>query len=283
MSTVAAYTAPTFGARLKSFLTTTRLFYTQALSVELTYRFSLVQSFVAVGISWVGLVLFWLAAGKSSNGFYSQEMLLLYFLYGSAHNIVQESRVSWNLSAGIRMGKLAASLLRPFPFLVSVVCQAASFATVRFVILTLLFGILMLVSANLRAVALGIPAEAWQAYAVALLLSLAIGWLTRIGIGLLAFDMTQTWGPELVFVSFYVAASGVSYPPDLLSAGLHTIVTWTPVYYMIGFPSLVLLGRIDGSEFLTQLTRGGIVFAISFAVVALMWRRGMKKFEAVGI
>jgi ABC-2 type transport system permease protein len=224
-----------------------------------------------------------MAAGRSGTGAYTQSALLLYFLYASGHTIIQESRVSWNLSMGIRMGKLAASLLRPYPYLVSVVCSAAAFATIRFVILALLFAGVIALSDDLQAAAQAVSADTLARYVGVLALSLAIGWVLRIGIGLLAFDMTQTWGPELIFMSFYVAASGVSFPPDLLPAWIHQIVTWTPVYYMVGFPSLVLLGRVDGAAFDVQLTRGAVVFGLTALVVWLEWRRGMKKFEAVGI
>jgi ABC-2 type transport system permease protein len=274
---------PSWPFRLRCLARSTRLFYTQALAVELTYRFSLVQGFVGTAVNCIGLILFWMAAGRGATGAYDRVGLLLYFLYASAHSIVQESRVSWNLATSIRMGKLAASLLRPCPFLVSVVCQAASFATVRVAILALIFAGLLGASETLRGAALAVPADVWRVYVLALVLSLAIGWLTRIGIGLLAFDMTQTWGPELIFLSFYVAASGLTYPPDLLPPGFHAVVTWTPVYYMIGFPSLILLGHLAGPVLVTELQHRGIVLAVTAFVVWAMWRRGMKKFEAVGI
>ena len=75
----------------------------------------------------------------------------------------------------------------------------------------------------------------------------------------------------------------MAYPPDLLHGALHSAVTWTPFYYIIGFPALILLGRIPVAAAMEELARGGVVFALSVAVCAVLWRRGLGKFEAVGI
>lgn len=264
-------------------LAATGIFYAQALAVELIYRFSLVQVFAGMAVGFLGLIFFWLAAGRAATQpGYGGATIVAYFLFAAAHTIVQESRVSWNLSAGIRMGKLAASLLRPYPFLVSVFCQAAAHATVRIVIIVLIFTGVLLFAPSLRQTILMVG-DVWLPYVAVLALSLAIGWVTRIGIGLLAFDMTQTWGPELVFLSLYAAASGANYPPDLLPAALHSLVTWTPFYYMVGYPTLVILGRVSGPELVSQFGQGAVVLVVTVSIVGLMWRRGLRRFEAVGI
>lgn len=273
----------TVGGGWRAKLVATRLFYAQALAVELIYRFSLVQVFVGMGIGFLGLVFFWLAAGKAATqAAYSGATLIAYFLFAAAHTIVQESRVSWNLSSGIRMGKLAASLLRPYPYLVSVFCLAAAHATIRLFIIAVIFSGIFVFVPSLRDV-LMLLGDVWLPYLAVLALSLALGWITRIGIGLLAFDMTQTWGPELVFLSLYAAISGVNYPADLLPDAMHMIVTWTPFYYMVGFPTLVILGRINGPELWLQFGQGACVLVLAALVVWFMWRRGLRKFEAVGI
>jgi ABC-2 type transport system permease protein len=95
--------------------------------------------------------------------------------------------------------------------------------------------------------------------------------------------MTQTWGPELIFLSIFSFASGVAFPVDLVPDWIYRIIEWTPVYYMVGFPALVFLNRLPEPVVLSGLIHGGIVTALTCVVVALMWRRGLGKFEAVGI
>jgi ABC-type uncharacterized transport system permease subunit len=55
------------------------------------------------------------------------------------------------------------------------------------------------------------------------------------------------------------------------------------MYYMVGFPVLTLMGRIPAGEFTNEASRGGLVILLTLIVTLLMWRRGIKKFEAIGI
>lgn len=266
-------------------LASTRLYYTQALSVELLYRFALFQGFLGVAVGFVGLTMFWLAAGRSAgeHAAYGPGLLISYFILTSAHSILHENKLSLNLSSGIRMGKLSASMLRPYPYLVSQLAQAAATATIRLGLLLPVFLILYLFVDGIHEIFAQLTAERLALYLATLTVSFAAGWLVKIALGLLAFDMTQTWGPELIFLSLYSAASGVSYPADLLSATLYNLASWTPVYYMIGFPALVLLGRIEGPAVIEGLQRGLLVAVVTGVIVWFMWKRGMTKFEAIGI
>jgi ABC-2 type transport system permease protein len=266
-------------------LASTWLSYLQFLSVELIYRYALLHVFVMSGVSLVGMLFFWTAAGENvaADAAYSAPLLVAYFIVVALLGIVQENRLSWNLSAAIRMGKLSAAMLRPFPYLFSVIAQAAAQVTVRAVLLVPMALLLFVSIDTLRNVASQWEASQLWAFAAAVALSLVIGWLTRICLGLLAFDMTQTWGPELIFLACWSVGSGASYPLDLLSPALYTFLSWTPVYYMIGFPTLILLGKIPVGEWGELFVRGGVVTLCLALLVTAMWRRGVKRFEAVGI
>jgi ABC-2 type transport system permease protein len=270
---------------MRRLFTATRLFFTQALAVELAYRFALAQSFLGVAFGFLGLILFWLAAARNGNAasIYSPGVLVAYFIVASAHGILHESRLSWNLSMGIRMGKLSASMLRPYPYLLTAIAQAAAHATLRILVMAPILALVVAFLPFFHDAAAQISGERLAWFLAALVVSLAAGWLIKIALGLLAFDMTQTWGPELIFLSIYSVASGIGYPADLLPAGILAVVRWTPVYYMIGFPTLVLLGRVDAAACIEGLGRGVVVSIVTGIVVWLMWRRGMRQFEAVGI
>lgn len=272
-------------ARAYNVARSTWLSYTQALSVELMYRLALFQSFITIGITLLGLLAFWLEAGKAAGAaaIYSRGALVAYFLIGSGHALIQENRLSWNLSAAIRMGKLSASMLRPFPFLCAIMAQAAAYATVRLVLILPVVALIAAAVPAFREVLLSLNTNSFINYAAAIALAVVVGWLVKLALGMLAFDLTQTWGPELIFVAFSAVSSGVSYPPDLLTGMMRSVVSWTPFYYMIGFPTLVLLGRVQGDLLLVELGKGTIVAALMAVLVAVMWRRGLKRFEAVGI
>jgi ABC-2 type transport system permease protein len=281
-----ALAPPPLGRRLVHLAAASRLFYSQALSVELVYRFALLQSFVSAAVLLLGLISFWVAAGRGAGpgARYGTGALVAYSVIATVFGVLHENRISWNLSASIRMGKLSAFMLRPYPFLGTVVAQAAAHATIRIVLLAPL--VALFVAAVPALAGLG-SAAAWSERIGPLLaasaLSLAAGWLSRIAIGLLAFDMTQTWGPEIIFQSVYAVASGIAYPPDLLPASLAAAVHWTPVYYMIGLPTLVALGRVPPEAVAGELAQGLVVVALVGVLVTVLWRRGVGKFEAIGL
>ena len=78
-----------------------------------------------VAIGSIGLLLFWLAAVRDSQATaYTSGMLVTYLMFAGGHAVLHENRLSFNLSTSIRMGKMSASMLRPFPFLISVTTQA---------------------------------------------------------------------------------------------------------------------------------------------------------------
>lgn len=266
-------------------LAATRLLYSQAIAVELMYRFSLVQGFIGIVVGFVGLIFFWLAAASTQTGqaLYPANVLISYFVLTSCHTILHENRISFNVSMAIRMGKMSASLLRPYPWLLTVFAQAFAHATIRLLILAPLFAAVFLLITPLRPVITSVTADQVLLYVASIFLSLIAGWTIKVVIGLLAFDMTQTWGPELIFLSIYSFASGVAFPVDLVPAWLYSLIEWTPVYYMVGFPALILLGRLSEAQLASGFLHGGLVTLMTCGTVWLMWRRGLHKFEAVGI
>jgi ABC-type uncharacterized transport system permease subunit len=55
------------------------------------------------------------------------------------------------------------------------------------------------------------------------------------------------------------------------------------MYYMLGFPTLTVMGRINPHDFWPIAMQGLVVCMSSIVIMILMWKRGIKQFEAVGI
>ena len=273
------------GARWGQLARSTSLSFSQALAVELIYRWPLVQGLLSIVVTAVGLILFWLAAGSAAQkgALYNANTLAGYFLVASCLSAIHENRLAMNLSLGIRMGKLSAGLIRPYPFLLGQFAQVAAQSVVRLAVAIPIMVGLAFVVPNLRGVFMAATSETLGLFVMALILGLFIGWCTKAVIGLLAFDLTQTWGPELIYISLYAAASGIGYPPDLIQEPLATALPWLPVYYLIGFPSMILLGHVPIADVWVGLGRGAMVLASLAILMTVMWRRGMRRFEAIGL
>ncbi|MEY4630090.1 MAG: family transporter protein, partial [Pseudomonadota bacterium] len=176
------------------------LFFSQQLSVQLGYRMAFAQVAVFEALGLAGTLFFWRAAAKDGEHGYSAAAIVVYFIVASSHQILQESGVSRSLSMDIRSGKLAVSLVRPFPFLIQPFAQAMAWSLSRLLMIApVLLAIFFLIT-PLREFFRDVAAQqglVWYlvSYGSSLALALACNLVVRIGLGLLAFDMTQTWGP----------------------------------------------------------------------------------------
>jgi ABC-2 type transport system permease protein len=262
------------------------IFFGQCLQAALLYRAALAIFIVSEAFAYSGFIAFWYRAAESnpSQTIYRPMSLVLYFALASFHHGIQHHASSRDVGGEIRLGKLSYALIRPFPFLLQAMLRSMAFTLTYSVLLSPLLGVALIIVPGLwTELTQGLMQSMWWHYPLALGIGLFCGWLTRIMIGLIAFDMAQIWGPDTFFIALYFAASGAVYPIDLLPGWAMNAVQWTPMYYMVGFPVLTLMGRIASQDFVPQLVKGFYVIALLLVMVSLMWRRGLRKFEALGI
>ena len=271
-------------------MTLTRLFaggcqyFTQSLAVEASYRFALLQQVAGAVVGLIGLIFFWRTAASSIavGGNYSPGILSAYLFIAYVVPLIHDNRISAAISSSIRFGKLSFSLLRPFPYLLAVAIQAIATSVLRVGLLAPVFIGSSFFFAELRQIVTNMDSYAFVGFAAAMGVGILCNVLVRMVFGLFAFDLTQTWGPELVLLAFLTLAGGETYPLDLLPQPWFEAASWTPAFYMAGFPALVLLGRLTPEHSLELLGRGLLVATLTLIIVLAMWRRGLRRYEAVG-
>lgn len=263
---------------MKLFAPTLR-FYQASLMATLTYRWSLIQLVLGEMIGTVGLVLFWYQAAKHSpSGIYTTDEIIIYFLFATLHIIQGDSGINKNLSLDIRSGKLAASLIRPFPPLLSYVAQGLAVMSFRTIVLSpLLFAACFIVFGHF------VTFTSLFEYFLAIILMILISCEMGTILGLLAFKMTQTWASEIIYLSFYFVFSGTSYPVDSLAPVFQQVIKVLPFYYLCGFPASLLLGHKSIEVFFLELSIGSTWCVVLFFLLQWMWRKGQGTFESVGI
>lgn len=262
------------------------VYFGQCLQAVLLYRSALLIFVLSEAFAYAGFVTFWHKAASSNphQTIYSATGLVLYFTLAMFHHSIQHHAASRDLGSDIRLGRLTYSIIRPYPFLLQVTLRSiASTATYTVLLSPILCVAFFLVPSIWIELTSHASSSVLLQYVSALALALLCGWFVRLVVGLLAFDMAQIWGPDTFFIALYYAASGAIYPIDLLPDWALAFVKWTPMYYMVGFPVLTLLNRIPTENFQTEFLRGTCVLLMTFIVMILMWRRGIKKFEAIGI
>lgn len=272
--------------RSRDLLNASLVYFGQCLQAALTYRGALAIFILSEGIAYSGLLAFWYksAASNPAQKLYTPMALVLYFAVASFHHGIQYHAASRDIGGEIRLGKLSYSIIRPFPFLLQAALRAAAFSlTYACLLLPLLGAAFVFVPGLFDSFSAGLTTVTLWQYPAAALLGLLAGGLARMVVGMFAFDMTQIWGPDTLFIALYYAGSGAIFPIDLLPVWAERIVKWTPMYYMVGFPVLTIMGRIPPDQFMAEASRGIVVVFSMFIVTVLMWRRGIRQFEAIGI
>ncbi len=220
---------------------------------------------------WIGL------AEDGPVGGYTAADFAAYFL---TVFLVRQATVVWVLwdLREIRLGELSPKLLRPLnPYWEHVVGNLAEKALrIPIVLLPVALG-LWLAGARL---------DLNLTTILVFILTVAGAWTIRFNqqysFGTLTFWFDQVLGLEQAYFALYIGLSGALIPLDLFPDAVRSVIVYTPFPYMVNFPAEVLLGKVTGSDLWRGLAaQGGWVLAFA-GLRSALWRRGLKRYGAVG-
>ncbi len=257
--------------------------FTLGFQSALIYRWGF---FLRVFSSLLPLVVTWFVwgavyQGKGTLGGYSwAAMMAYYFALLVLDNGFAPTEDDFQIASDIRDGKISQILLRPmnygaYRFLLFASSRAAHllFASVPLAVLLWFF----------REVFVGIPLSktllpAFVAFCGSAVLQFSISFMT----GLLAFWLLEIGG--IVFILFAVEflAGGHVFPLDFLPEPWRTIAVSSPCGSEYWFPVSVLLGHLHGAALWHGFLLQWMWIAVAFGLAAFLWKRGLKKYTAVG-
>ena len=209
---------------------------------------------------------------------YSSADFVAYFLAALIVRQLTGNWVAWQIGEEVRSGAMAMRLLRPIhPFFVYAASHAAAVPFRS--IIALPVAVLLLFSA-------GGSALTTDPVRLALVVpSLGLAWLITFAlmftIGALAFFLTQTMAISNLYFALYSLFSGYLMPLELLGP-VARVARWLPFRFMLSAP-IELITRPQQRGDVARLIAGQAAWAaISLTAALIMWRRGVRRFEAVG-
>ena len=210
---------------------------------------------------------------------YSSAQFVAYFLATLIVRQLTGNWVAWQISEEVRSGAMAMRLLRPVhPFFAYAVSHAAAIPFRS--IIALPVAVILLASSGGGALTTD-PAR------LALVVpSIALAWLITFAlmfaIGALAFFLTQTMAIANLYFGLFSLFSGYLMPLELLPRPIAAVAAWLPFRFMLSAPVELMTRPHTGAE-LADLMGGQLAWTAILLTVALMlWRAGVKHFEAVG-
>jgi ABC-2 type transport system permease protein len=209
---------------------------------------------------------------------FSSADFVAYFLADLIVRQLTGNWVAWQISEEIRSGAMAMRLLRPIhPFLAYATSHAAAIPFRSIIALPVA---LVLLASSGASVLTTDPMQ------LALVVpSIALAWLITFAvlfsIGALAFFLTQTMAIANLYFGLFSLLSGYMMPLELLGP-VGDVARWLPFRFMLSAP-LELLLRSRDREYLVLLFGGQLAWAaITLTTALVLWRAGVKRFEAVG-
>ncbi len=224
---------------------------------------------------WIGKA----QSGGGAVGGFSPPEFAAYFLAAWLTQQFIVAWVAWEVDRQIRQGELSSRLLRPLDPIWEHVATHLTERMVRmpFVLVIVLTGVWLVPGTRLTPGLLNV-----LAYLGCVALAFAIRFLTAYCIGLLAFWFDQATAID----EFYHVLAGIltgSFAPLTFYPPLaRAIIEWTPFPYLVYYPVRVLTGAASGPEIARIF---GVQLAWLLVLLlgrALLWRRGLRRYGAVG-
>ncbi len=184
------------------------------------------------------------------------------------------------LAYKIQDGTLSGELLRPVhPILTNTLMNNLAFKALTFIVLVPVWAVLVLLfqpdfsGVNLANLLLAVPA---------LIFGFAINFLLGATITCLAFWTTRVYSLMEFYGAVGILLSGQFVPLSLMPPLIQQIAIFLPFQLTRYFPVQLILGNLTGTQIALNFLLDGIWFIISLGLFSLVWRKGVRRFSAVG-
>ena len=247
-----------------------------------SYRLNHALSFLVAAVPLVALILLWNAVfGPNTQlaGFSRGEILTYFVLTRWLYELTGPT-VWWEIRYEILEGDLVFHLLRPQEY------GLYHFALIVSSKLPYALTGLAVVAPFAWAVGAGWvwppSLSAWLAFALSVLVAITLGYAFTFLFSLSAFWLEENTAVNLLADYVVPLAAGALLPLSLLPGPLAALLTRLPFAKLLYFPAQVYLGQVEGTAFWAGLGEQLAWLAGLAALNAWVWRRGLRRFRAVG-
>lgn len=213
---------------------------------------------------------------------YNYREMITYIIIGWLINFVTDNYgITDVVAKDIQTGMLSNYLVKPFSYLRYLI--AMSFGRISIAVFSgvamqaffiYIFRHQMIAPSNFSSVAI-------------IVMIVLIGYFVRLLIsvffGMIAFWTTDMSGLNSFFAILIRFLSGGYAPLNLLPSLFFSISMLFPFSYIVFFPTQLYLGKISQADGLKGIGVELVWLVILYAIIKIVWHRGLKRYEGVGI
>jgi len=253
---------------------------------NLTYRFNFLARALFGLIPLMAMLYLWrtIYAAKgpaASVATYTLAQMISYYLLAAVVDaLTAVNEDDWQIAADIKDGNISQFLLKPIDYLGYRLCL---FFSGRLTYLAVAVMPLTLFILHLREYFV-LPTD-WSTFGLFLLatgLTALLQFFMSYTMAMLAFWVLEVSTFIFILYAFEYIASGHLFPLDILPPALGTVLYYTPFPYQLYFPVSIYMGKMTGPAlwqgFLFQI----FWVAVMYGLARFAWRRGIRKYAAVG-
>lgn len=247
----------------------------------LVYRASVLMWRIRQFLSTIMALTVWSVLFNSSGslfGYDRAEMTTYIFLVGILQSFILATALN-GLSGQIYSGSFSFDLLKPINIYVNLFVQDIAdkaknvvFVITESVILFFLFQPVVIVP-TLSILSLFFL---WIIGAILLL------FFIQLIFGSFGFYSPETWGPRFLFFMFVDFTAGKLFPLDILPPIIRNAVSFTPFPYFSFWQIQLFLGKLNSTQIVQHTITLGVWILVAAIVARLLWKRGLKEYNAAG-
>ena len=224
------------------------------------------------------MAVWWAVAGDGDvAGFGRGDVVIYYIVFmGVAH-------FTWATGFGqlanlIRLGRLSPHLMRPMnPIWVAVSGDLAAKLSAAVMLVPIWIAMYLILRPQFDFqwlnVALFVPS---------VVLAASLSFVAGACLGLTAFWVTKPWPFFNIWYNVAFAVGGQVAPVALLPGAIKAFAVVLPFRYTLGFPIEVFIGSLDSGELALGFALQAGWTAFGLILMRVLWRSGVKQYQAVG-
>lgn len=250
---------------------------------HLSYRARVLIWFFVDTVNFAIFPFIWLAiyGSRTAIAGFNRADIVTYYIIIAFISTVASSHISRIIRTDIMRGELNVHLLRPLSYIIF-----RSFQDVGYHLIFVPVSVFILIMASLllpNYIFLPHSPVTVLLFTCSLILSYTISHCLELLVGFCTFWLGETNGPTQVREIADIVFSGQIAPLIFFPPLIQAISVYSPFQYLFYAPTQIYLQKMTLLQ-IAQNFAGALAWILGlFALIALLWRRGLRQYEGAGI